>query len=199
MSPIWVAMVLVVASCVSDDQASEPPSSAPAAETASETPTTQVTSTETSEPTSTAPPQSSAVPDTSNMDQNAAVPRTNKRTQGAPITVATVGAPVLGKAVIGGDVKVVKEWCGVSEAGGLLALAEVANPGALAGDFILEFEVLNALGVRVGEGLDVVHDVKAGQSFVARDAIVDAVGWEGDARAWTCQVLRVSPPDPVLN
>lgn len=197
---IWVVLVLVVAGCVSDDQAVRIDITAPAAaEEPATSPTTQAASTSTSERVTSTSAESQGTTEADEPDQSAAKPRTNKRAQGAPITVATVGAEVLGKVVVAGAAAVAKDWCEVSENGGLLALAEISNPGLLEGDFILEFEVLNPLGVRVAEGLDVVHDVKAGQSFIARDAIADVVGWDGDPRAWTCQVLRLSSPEPVLN
>jgi len=201
-SSMWLALVVVVAGCVSDDQVANPQTTAAAVATAPPTSsTTQApsTSTSTTEPASSTSGELSDPTAPDAIDQSAATPRTNKRTQGAPITVTTVGAEVLGKTATRSDVEVVKEWCEVSETGGLLALAEVSNSGDLEGDFILEFEVLDPIGVRVAEGLDVVSDVDAGQSFVARDTITDVIGWEGDARAWTCHVLKVSAPEAVLN
>lgn len=121
------------------------------------------------------------------------------RRQGGPITVTTAGPQVLANSVARSSTHITREWCEVSESGALLALAEVQNTGGLEGDFILEFEVLNPLGVRVAEGLDVVHDVKAGQSFISREALIDVVGFTGDARSWTCQVLTLSTPEAVLQ
>lgn len=199
-SSIWVFLVLVVAGCVSDDPVANQGTSDPTAATAPPTTsTTQPTSTSTTQQVTSTIDEPPALEEASDIGQTGAKPRTNKRAQGAPITVTTVGAEVLGETIMRSDVEVAKEWCEVSETGGLLAMAEISNPGTLEGDFILEFEVLDPLGVRVAEGLDVVHDVKAGQSFVARDAVVDVVGWDGDPRAWTCQVLRLSTPEPVLN
>ena len=200
ISSIWVALVLIVAGCVSDDQAVSYQTSAPTVTAAPSTsPTTEPSTTSTSQQMTSTTAGAQATLDALEPDQSAPKPRVTKRTQGAPITVTTVGAEVLGKTVVRSDVEVAKEWCDISEDGGLLALAEISNPGTLEGDFILEFEILDPLGVRVAEGLDVVHDIKAGQSFVARDAIADVVGWDSDPRAWTCQVLRLSTPEPVLN
>ncbi len=208
---LLVAIAIGLAGCVSDDQTS--------ASTEGDSSTRQ--SAETTSPSTTAPDSSTTEeststsgPTTSNGDDEALTDRdeesdsetsedntsdSTERTQGAPITVTTIGSEAVGKKSVSSNVTVTDSWCEASEAGSLLAFAEIANAGTLEGDFIVEFEVLNALGVRVGEGLDVVYEVKPGQSFIARETVSDAVGWEGDARSWTCQVLRISTPDAILG
>lgn len=209
--------------CVSDDQntASADGNSSPQSIESTSPSTTAPDSSTTEESTSTSGPTSSSGDadsddeardtesdgdtdsdkdaDSSSVDSEDNTSDSTERTQGAPITVTTIGSDAVGKKSVSSNVTVTDSWCEASEAGSLLAFAEIANAGTLEGDFIVEFEVLNALGVRVGEGLDVVYEVKPGQSFIARETVTDAVGWEGDARSWTCQVLRISTPDAVLG
>lgn len=201
-----MALVIGLAGCVSDDQtdASEnfqsnsrptqaPDSSAPTSDKSS----TIEDETSTSGPAPTQTEDSEVVDSSVSSRDNSS--ESTQRSQGKPITVTTIGSDSIGKKSVKSNVTVSESWCETSESDSLLALAEIANSGGLEGDFIVEFEVLNALGVRVGEGVDVVHDVKPGQSFVAREIVSDAVGWQGDARSWTCQVLRISTPDAVLS
>lgn len=203
MRYLSVALVLWLSGCVSDDSNGSAETSASTSVQATPTTSSQAETSQ-EKPSSTQPSTSESTatnvePVDSSVSESNNSSTSNERTQGKPITVTTIGAEVLGKTAIQSNVRVVDSWCEVSEGGALLALAEIANTGGLEGDFIIEFEVLNALGVRVGEGLDVVHDVKPGQSFVARETIPDVVGWEGDARSWTCQILRLSTPDATLE
>lgn len=211
MRCLCAALIFGLAGCVSDDQPTASPTTSESAQRSTSTTNSDGTSTDptadlesaadststSDRPNPTEPQDGEPVESSDSESRNSS--DSTERTQGKPITVTTVGAKEIGKKAVKSNVTVTDSWCEASETGSLLALAEIANSGALEGDFIVEFEVLNALGVRVGEGVDVVHEVKPGQSFVARETVADAVGWEGDPRSWTCQVLRISTPDATLS